>query len=228
MPDIGIVGATGRLGERLAREADRYGANVTLTASASSWCSSRKPDVLIDVSRPSAVDKVVKYCAERKVPLLTAVSGYEPEQRKLLQQLAEQVGVLHVDNLSGGHRVQRELVRMLPELRSWLGTTSSLGIVEQHPAYKQDRPSGTALALRKLIQDGSEDQVSIDSVRAGVPVCRHEVILGTDDEEVVVSHHVRDWSAYTGAALRMALWLSKCTAPSMYTVEDFYTFQEQK
>ena len=226
MPSIGVIGADGRLGSRIVRAATAAGVPVTLHGSRAGWLG-EPPDVLVDVSHASVLPQIAAYCRAHRVALLSAVSGLGPADRATLAGLAGEVPVLRAENLSLGHHLQRDLIdRLRPTLlrlhREGLG---SLGIVDRHPAYKKDRPSATAQALRDRVSAGAADAppVTIDSVRAGMPVCEHELRLALPDEEIVVAHAVRDWAAYAAMAVRAALWLTHTAGqPRLHTMADFY------
>jgi 4-hydroxy-tetrahydrodipicolinate reductase len=227
MPNIGVIGADGRLGSRIVRAATDTGATVGLRGTRGGWIGD-VPDVVVDVSSASALSDVVDYCRKHGVPLLSATSGLTQEDRAALRELSAEVGVLRADNLSLGNYLQRSIATALGPFLDRLHAErlGSVSIVDRHPAYKVDRPSATALALRDRLLAGVSGaiEVGVDSVRAGMPVCEHDVRLSLGDEEVVVQHAVRDWAAYSTVAVRAALWLADRDRPSLHTMDDFYSW----
>jgi 4-hydroxy-tetrahydrodipicolinate reductase len=225
MPSLGIVGIAGRLGSRIAVAAERLGVPVVLHATRQAW-TGPAPDVLIDVSTVDALPAVVDYCGDHRVALLSATSGLTPEHRTMLQRLSAQVPVLRAANLSLGGYLHRTMTAGLAPIVAALAADglATVGIVDRHPAYKADRPSATALTLRTQLTDGiaGAPEVTVDSIRAGVPVCEHDVRIALGDEELVLRHAVRDWSAYSAMAVRAASWLADRHDTGMYTMDDFY------
>ena len=225
MPSLGIVGAAGRLGARIVAAAGRLGVPVVLHATRQAW-TGPAPDVLIDVSTVDALPAVVEYCGEHRVALLSATSGLTPQHRAALRRLSARIPVLRADNLSLGGYLHRTLTAGLAPIVATLAADglATAGIVDRHPAYKADRPSATALALRDRLTAGiaGAPEVTVDSIRAGVPVCEHDVRIALGDEELVLHHAVRDWSAYSAMAVRAASWLADRHGTAMYTMDDFY------
>jgi 4-hydroxy-tetrahydrodipicolinate reductase len=225
MPSIGVIGIAGRLGSRVATAAERLGVPVVLHGTRTAW-TGPAPDVLIDVSTAAALPAVAEYCRDHRVALLSATSGLTPEHRGVLQRLSAQVPVLRASNLSLGGYLHRTLIARLAPFVAALAVDglATAGIVDRHPAYKQDRPSATALQLRNHLTDGiaGAPQVSVDSIRAGVPVCEHDVRIALGDEELVLTHAVRDWAAYSAMAVRAASWLADRHDCRLYTMDDFY------
>ena len=225
MPSVGVVGIAGRLGSRIAEAAGRLGVPVVLRATRGSWAGER-PDVLVDVSTATAFPAVADYCRTHSVALLSATSGLTAAHRAALADLADEVPVLRADNLSLGGYLHRGLTaRLAPALaRLAADGLASAGVVDRHPAYKVDRPSATALALRSRLTEGAgpAPEVGIDSIRAGVPVCEHDVRIALGDEELILRHAVRDWAAYSAMAVRAAVWLHERPGPGLRTMDDFY------
>ncbi|WP_334435577.1 dihydrodipicolinate reductase C-terminal domain-containing protein [Micromonospora sp. CPCC 206060] len=221
-----MIGAGGRLGSRIVAAAGTMGVEVTLRGTRAAWTGG-VPDVLVDVSLAPALPDVLGYCHTNKVPLLSASSGLTPEHRAGLAALAELIPVLRADNLSLGNWIQRGLTSHLGPMFGRLHAEGlgSVTVVDRHPTYKKDRPSATALALADRATGGADGalDVRIESIRAGMPVCEHDVRLALGDEELVVRHAVRDWAAYAPVAVRAALWLTDRPA-ALHSMDDFYTW----
>ncbi|MDG4794546.1 dihydrodipicolinate reductase C-terminal domain-containing protein [Micromonospora sp. WMMD1082] len=225
MSSLGVVGARGRLGRRVVAAAEAAGVPVVMTAGQDGWVG-RPPDVLVDATPAAALPDVIAYCRRHRTPLLSAGSGLGPADRAGLATLAAEVPVLRAENLSIGHHLHVEAVRLLAPLWSALRApdTGEVTVLDRHPSYKVDRPSATALALRDCVTGAATApvEVAVDSVRAGLPVSEHEVRLTLPDEEVVVGHRVRDWAAYGAVAVRAARWLAARPLPGRWTIHDFY------
>lgn len=227
MPSIGVIGAEGRLGSRIVTAAGAMGVEVTLRGTRRDW-SGGVPDAVVDVSLAPALPTVLDYCRANKVPLLSASSGLTADDRGALRELSQQVAVLRADNLSLGNYLQRGLVSRLGPMFGRLHAEGlgSVTVVDRHPTYKVDRPSATALVLADRAREGTDGtlDVRVESIRAGIPVCEHDVRLALGDEELVVRHAVRDWAAYAPVAVRAALWLAAQSAAGLHSMDDFYSW----
>ena len=208
---IGIVGADGRLGRRIRAAAEAAGWDVTLAATSARWALDSRPEVIVDVSHRSALAAVASYCRRARVPLVHGVSGLGNAERSLLERLSADVAVVRAPNFSYGHLLQRAMLEAVAgALGAWEAT-----VVERHPRTKLDRPSATALELAALC--GGE----IASVRGGLPVSDHTVVLAAGGETVAVTHAVADLSAAAAGAVRAADWIVD-REPGLWSMHDVY------
>jgi 4-hydroxy-tetrahydrodipicolinate reductase len=169
--NVGIQGATGRMGTRLIQliQADpglRLGAaidradhprlgedagvlagvgslGVPLTAKLGT-----SVDVAIDFSLPSGTLILAAACAERGTPLVVGTTGFEADQRKALEEAAKRIPLLISPNLS---RAVNLLMKLVGEAARALGGSADVEIVERHHHFKKDAPSGTALRLAEIV-----------------------------------------------------------------------------
>ncbi len=231
---IGIAGIQGRMGGEIAALAQRD-ANVTLVGGLSRTPDpARFPglqvvqhaaellpaiDALIDFTGPEGAVAAAAACAEAGTALVTGTTGLDAGQRESLRTAAERVPVFQAANMSPGINA---ILAVLPALvRALEGY--DLEIVEAHHRYKADAPSGTALAIGRVIADASGDaleararhgregfapreavEIGIHAVRSGGNPGEHTVIIAGDGEEVRLSHRAFSRAAYAEGALRAA------------------------
>lgn len=220
--DIGVIGAQGRLGREIVARAGELGHRVSLTGGRTQWRGDTA-DVIVDASAPAALPGVVAFCRERRIPLLSTVSGLSPDDFGLLASLADEVPVLRADNLSLGHHLQKTLVRLLAATIRGRGLPATQWhVVDRHPATKRDRPSATAQVLAAAVGAVSGGTVDVDSVRSGLAVCDHSVEAVLDQETLTLSHHVGDRSVYADTAVRAAVWLHRISTPGMLFMDDYF------
>src|SRR5438309_908770 len=112
--------------------------------------SNTRLDVLIDFSTPQGTMAVLPVCVARRISLLIATTGHTPEQRVKIAEAAQETAVLHAPNTSLGVNVLMRLVR--DAARMLRDRDFDIEIVERHHRFKKDAPSGTALALAKVLQ----------------------------------------------------------------------------
>jgi len=165
-------------------------------------------DVAIDFSQPDAVAANVRALAARRVSVVIGTTGWQEHEREL-RALAGQagIGVLAAANFSLGMHVFAVVVEQAARR---FGALDRVGawIHEAHHSAKVDAPSGTALMLKKVMEDaGYGAGIDMSSTRAGSIPGMHEVGFDGAAETVTLTHTVRDRSVFAHGALEAARWL---------------------
>jgi 4-hydroxy-tetrahydrodipicolinate reductase len=165
-------------------------------------------DVAIDFSQPDAVPANIRELAARRVSVVVGTTGWQ-EHESELRALAGQagIGVLAAANFSLGMHVFAVVVE---EAARRFGALDQVGawLHEKHHAAKLDAPSGTALMLKKVLEDaGYLAGIDVSSTRAGSIPGTHEVGFDGPAETVTLTHTVRDRSVFAHGALEAAKWL---------------------
>ena len=108
-------------------------------------------DVVIDFSAAPAIDALLTYCVERKLPCVLCTTGLSGKQLEDVKEASGKVAVLKSANMSLGINL---LFKMLKEAAGVLAEAGfDIEIVEKHHNLKKDAPSGTALALADSINE---------------------------------------------------------------------------
>jgi 4-hydroxy-tetrahydrodipicolinate reductase len=83
-------------------------------------------------------------------------------------------------------------------------------IFERHHAHKQDAPSGTAIAIQRVIQDasGNKEHLEITSFREGDVVGMHEVVLDSSADKIYLCHDAKSRQGFADGAVRAAEWIA--------------------
>lgn len=181
-------------------------------------------DVIIDFSAAPAVDKLLDYCVERKIPCVLCTTGLSPEQLQKVKEASEKVAILKSANMSLGINL---LLKMLKNAADVLGPAGyDIEIVEKHHNLKVDAPSGTALALADSINeelgnayhyvyDRSQrrekrdaKEIGISAVRGGSIVGEHDVIFAGVDEVITFSHSAYSKSVFAKGSVEAAKFLT--------------------
>lgn len=182
---VGILGASGRMGQAVIVAAKRL--EVAVTAAVVSQQSSRyglpirandadggvcfqhadelqagQVEVLIDFSLPQALSANLALAQRLQVPIVVCTTGLGESHQQALDQAATKIPVLYAANTSVGITLLRQLVQLaaaaLPH--------TDIEIIEAHHSAKRDGPSGTALALGASAAAGRG--VELTDVSAGV------------------------------------------------------------
>ena len=192
-------------------------------------------DVVIDFSNAGAVDSLLDYCVEKKLPVVLCTTGLSEEQLKKVNTASQQIPVLKSANMSVGINL---LLKLLAEAAKVLGPAGyDIELVERHHNQKVDAPSGTALALADSINasldnkytyvyDRSQvrkkrekNEIGISAVRGGTIVGDHEVIFAGTDEVIEFKHSAYSRSVFGKGAVEAAKFLAG-QEPGMYDMGD--------
>ncbi|MDO4268389.1 MAG: 4-hydroxy-tetrahydrodipicolinate reductase [Eubacteriales bacterium] len=192
-------------------------------------------DVVVDFTSARAVDHLLNYCAEKKMPLVLCTTGLSPEQVKLVEESSKKTAILRSANMSLGINTLLKLVK--DAARVLAGAGFDVEIVEKHHNQKLDAPSGTALALADSVNEAMNGQyhykydrtterakrdpmeIGISTVRGGSIVGEHDVIFAGRDEVVTFSHTAYSKAIFGKGALEAAMFLAGKPA-GLYDMAD--------
>lgn len=197
-------------------------------------------DCIIDFSAAPAVDGMLDYCVERKLPCVLCTTGLNEGQLKKVQEVSKEIAILKSANMSLGINL---LLKILKEAAAVLAPAGyDIEIVEKHHNLKVDAPSGTALALADSINEEFDHQydytfdrssrreqrlkkeIGISAVRGGTIVGDHDVIFAGMDEVVTFSHTAYSKAVFGKGAVQAAKFLA--TQPKgMYDMKDVIATQ---
>lgn len=181
-------------------------------------------DVIIDFSNAKAVDALVDYCVEKKIPVVLCTTGLSEEQLQKVEQAYEKVAILKSANMSLGINTLMEILKKAATVFAPAGF--DMEIVEKHHNQKLDAPSGTALALADSMNDALEDaytykydrsqerkkrdkyEIGISAVRGGNIVGEHEVIFAGQDEVIEFKHTAYSKAVFAKGAVEAAKFLN--------------------
>jgi 4-hydroxy-tetrahydrodipicolinate reductase len=164
-PKLVIVGAVGRMGQRilaLCKEAGDFDIIAAVEAKGHPQVgkdtgvngvkiSSEFPqaaDVVIEFALPEACEQTLRFCVEQKAALVMGTTGLSAEQKKKVEAAAKEIPVIYGTNMSVGMNV---LFSLAGKTAAMLGDDYDIEIVEQHHKFKKDAPSGSALTLAEKI-----------------------------------------------------------------------------
>lgn len=246
---IALVGATGRLGSeiRTAIEADPqsklafalvrpHGSRPDGIACFEDLQNADIPfDVLVDVALAENFETRLRALVATGKPLVTGVTGLNPDQQSALQQAAKHVSVLQAANFSQGVTA---LLAQVRDTAKRLGSAWKVEISETHHVHKKDYPSGTALALANAVQDGlgrnipivsalwpetpkvvQDPFIAVQSYRKAEVFGAHEVCFSSAHEQVVLGHTAQSRAVFAQGALAAAKWIMDKPA-GFYGMED--------
>jgi len=222
---ITIHGATGRMGQSVARLASAEGARIVgAVASPSSKALGRDvgelagagtagveitadtasallgADVVIDFATASALPRLVTLAARAKVAVVSGTTRLDEAGERALTEASKVVPVLWAPNTSVGVQVLAELVTLAAKK---LGLGFDVEIVEAHHRAKIDAPSGTAERLRRAVDEARQDLRPVYGREGNVGPRKPEeiAVLALRGGDVIGDHTVH----FLGAGERLEL-----------------------
>ena len=181
-------------------------------------------DVVIDFSNAQAIDGLLDYCMEKKLPCVLCTTGLSEAQLQKVEEAGEKTAVLKSANMSLGINLLLELLKDAAGILAPAGF--DIEIVEKHHNKKVDAPSGTALALADSINEELDNayeyiydrsgrrekrpvkEIGLSAVRGGTIVGEHDVIFAGADEVITFSHTAYSKAVFGKGAIQAAKFLA--------------------
>ena len=172
---------------------------------ADSWAG---VDVAIDFSTPDSVVTNAKALSARGINLVIGTTGWSQHEAALRKAVADAcVGIVAAPNFSTGVVLFEALVAHAAKLFA-SQTEFAAFLHEAHHAAKIDAPSGTALSLKRAMeQAGFPRPIDVSSTRAGFIPGTHTIGFDGPAETMTLTHTARDRSAFARGALTAAKWV---------------------
>jgi 4-hydroxy-tetrahydrodipicolinate reductase len=211
-------GRMGRLVESLAREYDCTIAGILDPTGPEGRAAAHldspeshtwgEVDVAIDFSLPAAVAVNLPALARRGLNLVVGTTGWQEREAEMRRAVAEAgIGIVASANFSTGVVLFEAIVAHAAKL---LSSQADVGawLHEAHHSRKKDAPSGTAIMLRRAMeQAGYARPIDVSSTRAGYIPGTHTVGFDAPEQSIVLSHIARDPAMFARGALVAAQWV---------------------
>ncbi len=190
-----------------------------------------RADVIIDFSFHGLIKEITDYAVLTKTPLIVATTGHTDEEKEIIYEAAKETAVFYSGNMSVGIAtlcdVVKKVVSVFPD--------ADVEIIETHHNRKLDAPSGTAKMLFNSVREAREgayahygrsgnskrekNEVGINAIRVGNIVGIHEVIVGTNSEQITLKHEAYDRALFADGAVKAAEFMTGKGA-GMYTMTE--------
>jgi 4-hydroxy-tetrahydrodipicolinate reductase len=205
----------GKTGSLVAEVARRRGHDVQVVGAAENAggaaLSSEKLsdiDAVIDFTAPSCVVGHIEACVAAGKNMVVGTTGWHGETdrvRKLVE--SRDTGFVYAANFSVGVNLFLDVARAASAA---LKHDYSGQIFERHHVQKKDAPSGTAIAIQRVIREacGKDEGLEITSFREGEVVGLHEVVLESAADRIYLCHDAKSRQGFADGAVRTAEWLA--------------------
>jgi len=191
-------------------------------------------DVIVDFSLPEPGEKIIDLCLERKIPLVSATTGFDQRQTAKLLAAADEIPLLWSPNMSLAVNLTMKLAAMAA--RALKDRDADVEIIERHHRFKEDAPSGTALKFGQIVaremgqaehRHGREgrlgarprNEIGYHAVRIGDNPGEHVVVFGMLGETIELSVRATNRDCYALGALAAAKFIAK-KPPGLYDMND--------
>jgi 4-hydroxy-tetrahydrodipicolinate reductase len=226
--DIGEVGGYGPVGLKIAASLEEV---ITQT------------DVIVDFTFHQATMEFARLAARHRKAMVIGTTGLSPENLADLKTLADShFPCVQSPNMAVGVNV---LFKVAKKVASILGDGYDIEIVEAHHRMKKDAPSGTALKLGEMVAAGvnrrldqvgvysrhgligarSNEEIGIQTIRAGDIVGEHTVYFAGAGERLEITHRAHSRDNFAKGAALAAAWVAG-RPNGMYTMFDVLGLQD--
>jgi 4-hydroxy-tetrahydrodipicolinate reductase len=205
----------GKTGSLVAEVARQRGHDVQVAGAAENAASAaltaeklRAVDVVIDFTAPSCVVRHIEACVAAGKNMVVGTTGWHEDVDRVRKLVESQgTGFVYAANFSIGVNLFLDVARAAGAA---LHHDYSGQIFERHHAQKKDAPSGTAIAIQRVIRESSEkrEDLEITSFREGEVVGLHEVVLESTADRIYLCHDAKSRQGFADGAVRAAEWLA--------------------
>ena len=175
-------------------------------------------DVVIDFTTPDAVLRNIEACVRAKKAMVVGTTGWYGEMERI-RSAVEQAGIGFVfgANFSYGVNLFFQIVQAAaPALaHGYRGH-----ITERHHIHKKDAPSGTAIAIQRVLEQASGTRAKITSEREGEVTGVHTLELDSAGDHIVLTHKAKSRRTFAEGALLAAEWIAGKTG--FYDFKDIF------
>lgn len=224
MKQVAVMGAGGRMGQEVIGQLRKssvlsYHSGVAQEGgeyvSSPVNLNSNEIDVVIDFSLPDGFDKILKFCSERGVPLVSGTTGLSDQQFQTLADAGKKIPVLWASNMSIGVTFMNSLLEQFATIKDF-----EFGIEELHHSQKKDSPSGTALTLKSTLEGALKKSVDqVVAIRGGGIYGIHKIWAMSPDETITLEHTALNRTVFAAGAVKAAEWLTQQKS-GLYQLRD--------
>jgi 4-hydroxy-tetrahydrodipicolinate reductase len=193
-------------------------------------------DVLIDFTHPEATLANLRVASAGGLAVVIGTTGIDGKMLEEVKEIAGSVRCVMSPNMSVGVNV---MFRIAEEMAGVLGKDYDMEILETHHRFKRDAPSGTAMRLAQIlaaatkrnldqvavyerkgvIGERTEQEIGIQSWRAGDITGEHTVMFGGIGERLELIHRAHNRDNFARGAIKAAAWVVD-RAPGLYDMQD--------
>ncbi|MDP8299759.1 MAG: 4-hydroxy-tetrahydrodipicolinate reductase [Candidatus Tantalella remota] len=242
MIKIGIAGACGKMGKRIAdlafQDADveisaafehpdnpdvggdigtiagSKAVGVAVSSDADKACADS--ECIIDFTLPEPTLEHLKACVASETPMVIGTTGIDAEGEKVIAEASEKIPVVFSPNMAPGVNL---VFKMVAEAARTLGSDFTIKVDETHHVHKKDSPSGTAKMIGKVIKDSCGSEPTIEAFREGEVIGNHGIVFDGEFENIEIRHDAKTRDVFAAGAIKAAKFAAK-QKPGLYSMAD--------
>jgi 4-hydroxy-tetrahydrodipicolinate reductase len=168
----------------------------------------RDIDAVIDFTTPDCVLGNIEACVQAGKNMVVGTTGWYGELDRIRGMVERHnTGFVYAPNFSVGVNLFFDAVRAAAAA---LRHGYSGQIFERHHVHKKDAPSGTAIAILRIVQEAGAlaEAVEITSFREGEVVGLHELVLESPHDRIYLCHDAKSRRGFAEGAVLAAEWLA--------------------
>ena len=202
-------GKTGSLVAEVARERGHQALIVDVDVNRDgAWLTPehlRDFDVVVDFTSPEAVLTNIEACVRAKQAMVVGTTGWYSEMARV-RSAVEQAGMgfVFAANFSYGVNLFFQIMKAAAPA---LTHGYSGHITEIHHIHKKDAPSGTAVAMQRVLEQAVGVRVDITSEREGEVTGTHALELDATGDCIVLTHAAKSRRTFAEGAVLAAEWI---------------------
>ena len=191
-------------------------------------------DVCIDFSSPASTFSIIETVADCGKNIVIGTTGWYDHINDIKQIVKKKkIGLLYSANFSVGIHLFNKLISSAAHAFDKLDDYD-VAIHEAHHSEKKDSPSGTALALGRIILEQMDRKktlftetshdiidpraIHVTSSRVGTVVGTHQVLFDSDADSIELVHRAKNRRGFAIGALLAASWIKE--KKGVYTFND--------
>ena len=202
-------GKTGALVAEVARERGHRVQTVDVDVNKNAaWLMAdnlRDVDVVIDFTAPEAVVANIAACVHAGKAMVVGTTGWYSEIDWIRHMVDHAgTGFIYASNFSYGVNLFFQIANAAaPALKHQY----SGHITETHHIHKKDAPSGTAIALQRILEQSTGQRLEITSHREGEVTGTHTLELESAGDRIVLTHEAKSRRTFAEGAVLAAEWI---------------------
>lgn len=203
-------GKTGSVVAEVARERGHHVHSIDETDNpGAAWLTPqnlREFDAVVDFTTPDAVLPNIEACLRAKKAMVVGTTGWYGEIERV-RSAVEGAGTGFVlgANFSYGVNLFFQIVQAAAPA---LAHGYSGHITERHHVHKKDAPSGTAVAIQRVLEQVSAVHVDITSEREGEVTGTHTLELTSSGDRILLMHDAKSRRTFAEGAVLAAEWIA--------------------
>ncbi len=215
-----ICGAEGRMGKEISRLAAKEKkikiiAKIDKSNGSNDFIKKISADVLVDFTVASEFKKILSWCEKNKVAFVSGTTGITTDDKKKMKAASKRIPVFWAPNMSLGVNFVINLLKSYGKISDF-----DFEISETHHTHKKDKPSGTALWLKEVLEKTVRKKIlKMESVREGEVFGDHKITAVSPSEKIILEHQALNREVFAKGAVSAVKWIAN-KKKGLYSMSD--------